>query len=270
MSAVRRLCPVLGDQLSFDLASLAGLEAERDAVLMVEVMEEASHVPHHPQKITLIFSAMRHFAEALKARGFRVHYVRLDDSLNTGSVPAELHRWQSSLQPEEIHLTETGDWRLEHSIKTCGLAIQWHSDTRFLCSRGEFSDWAQGKTAADGVLLPGDAPQKSVIDQWRRHPGRWRTELRRGKSQSVAQERAGALPRALSTDAITQEVIALVRDRFSSHYGALDSFDYPVTHAEAQSLWEYFLDYGLAGFGDYQDAMASDEPFLSTPASAPR
>lgn len=145
MTAVRRLCLVLGDQLSFDLASLAELDAERDAVLLVEVMEEASHVHHHPQKITLIFSAMRHFAEALKARGIRVHYVKLDDSQNSGSVPAELHRWHSALQPAELHLTESGDWRLEQSIKDCGLPIQWHSDTRFLCSRAEFSHWAQGK-----------------------------------------------------------------------------------------------------------------------------
>ncbi|NWB61824.1 cryptochrome/photolyase family protein, partial [Pseudomonas sp. F1002] len=67
--AVRNLCLVLGDQLSFDLASLDGLDSQRDAVLMVEVMEEASHVPHHPQKIALVFSAMRHFAQALQQRG---------------------------------------------------------------------------------------------------------------------------------------------------------------------------------------------------------
>ena len=56
--------------------------------------------------------------------------------------------------------------------------------------------------------------------------------------------------------------MALVGKHFSHHYGSLDTFDYPVTHAEAQVLWDYFLDYGLAAFGDYQDAMASDEPFL--------
>lgn len=50
MSKIRRLCLVLGDQLSWDLASLQGLDPQRDAVLLVEVMEEASHVPHHPQK----------------------------------------------------------------------------------------------------------------------------------------------------------------------------------------------------------------------------
>lgn len=79
MNATRRLCLVLGDQLSFDLASLQGVDENRDAVLLVEVMEEASHVPHHPQKIVLIFSAMRHFAEALRQRGLRVHYVTLTD-----------------------------------------------------------------------------------------------------------------------------------------------------------------------------------------------
>lgn len=69
-------------------------------------------------------------------------------------------------------------------------------------------------------------------------------------------------PARFCADSITREVIALVSKHFSHHYGSLDTFDYPVTHAEAQALWDYFLDYGLAAFGDYQDAMASDEPFL--------
>ena len=40
-----------------------------DTVLMMEVVEEATYVSHHKQKLTLIFSAMRHFAEELRARG---------------------------------------------------------------------------------------------------------------------------------------------------------------------------------------------------------
>lgn len=35
-----------------------------------------------------------------------------------------------------------------------------------------------------------------------------------------------------------------------------------MTHAEAQQLWQHFLDFGLAAFGDYQDAMAEGEPYL--------
>ena len=41
---------------------------------MAKVVEEATYVTHHPQKIALIFSAMRHFAKELKAEGWRVRY----------------------------------------------------------------------------------------------------------------------------------------------------------------------------------------------------
>jgi len=44
--SARRLALVLGDQLSFDLASLQGLDPTQDVVLLAEVAEEAGHVPH--------------------------------------------------------------------------------------------------------------------------------------------------------------------------------------------------------------------------------
>lgn len=263
MKSSKRLYLVLGDQLSFDLSSLQGLDKEGDTVLLVEVMEEASHVPHHPQKIALIFSAMRHFAEALRQRGMQVQYVALDDPKNTGSVAGELQRWQALIQADEIRITECGDWRLEQSIKDCGLAIQWYSDNRFLCTRTEFSDWAKGKKQLrmeffyremrrkSGLLLNGDCSPVG---------GAWNFDAENRKAMPKGVRPPS--PVRFTPDAITQDVLALVAKHFSSHYGALDTFNYPVSHAEAQALWEYFLDWGLAAFGDYQDAMASDEPFL--------
>ncbi|MFO6299055.1 cryptochrome/photolyase family protein [Rahnella selenatireducens] len=263
MTKNRRLCLVLGDQLSFDLASLNGLDAQRDAVLLVEVMEEARHVPHHPQKIVLIFSAMRHFAQALKQQGFCVHYVTLNDPLNTGSVPGELVRWQSLLQPEEVHLTECGDWRLEQSLRECGLPIQWHSDTRFLCSREEFSTWAKDKKQLRMEFFYREMRRKSgLLMNLDGTPagGNWNFDAENRKS--LPKNVVAPYPARFSADVITQDVLRLVRENFPNHYGSVDVFDYPVTHEDAQSLWDYFLDFGLAAFGDYQDAMACDEPFL--------
>ncbi|KPW53826.1 Deoxyribodipyrimidine photolyase-related protein [Pseudomonas caricapapayae] len=254
---------VLGDQLSFDLKSLEHLNAERDTVLLVEVMEEASHVPHHPQKIVLIFSAMRHFAQALRERGVRVQYVALDDPHNTGSVPGELRRWQALLQAEEVHVTECGDWRLEQSIKDCGLSIQWHADTRFLCSREEFSSWAQGKKQLRMEFFYREMRRKSRLllnGDGTPVGGAWNFDAENRKA--LPKGVAAPYPMRFCADAITRDVLTLTGQHFASHYGSLDDFDYPVTHADAQSLWDYFLDFGLAGFGDYQDAMASDEPFL--------
>jgi deoxyribodipyrimidine photolyase-related protein len=263
MNQNRRLCLVLGDQLSFDLASLQTLDSERDTVLLVEVMEEASHVPHHPQKIALIFSAMRHFAQTLRDQGVRVEYVTLDDPHNSGSVPGELRRWQQRLQVEEVHVTECGDWRLEQSIRDCGLSLHWHADTRFLCSRNEFATWAAGKKQLRMEFFYREMRRKSRLllnGDGTPVGGAWNFDAENRKALPKGVK--APYPIRFSNDVITGEVLALVKARFSQHYGALDDFNYPVTHADAQALWEYFLDYGLAGFGDYQDAMASDEPFL--------
>ena len=83
--SVQRLVIVLGDQLDRASAAFVGFDEELDAVLMMEVEEESTHVPSHRQRTVLFLSAMRHFAIELVDRGRRVHYVRLDDGHNTQS-----------------------------------------------------------------------------------------------------------------------------------------------------------------------------------------
>jgi hypothetical protein len=67
---------ILGDQLSVDVATLADLDRDRDTVLMMEVIEECAYVRHHKQKIALVLSSMRHFADALCKRGVTVDYIK--------------------------------------------------------------------------------------------------------------------------------------------------------------------------------------------------
>ncbi|WP_313650682.1 cryptochrome/photolyase family protein [Pseudomonas soli] len=258
-----RLGLVLGDQLSFDLASLAALDPARDAILMAEVEGEARYVPLHPQKIVLVFSAMRHFAQALRARGWQVHYVELDADGNSASIAGELRRWQQALGASEVHLTECGEWRLEQTLREAGLPLVWHRDTRFLCSREAFARWAQDRTQLRmehfyrgmrkrcGLLLEPDGSPAG---------GAWNFD--NDNRKPLARGLRGPFPAHFAQDDITRGVVALVRQRFSDHYGELDGFDYPVTHTEAQQLWQHFLDFGLAAFGDYQDAMAEGEPYL--------
>ena len=261
--SVAALRLVLGDQLSFELSALDGLDPARDRVLLAEVAGEAGHVPHHPQKIVFLFSAMRHFAEALRKRGITVDYVTLDDPANSGSLAGELARFAERYRPDEIHVTEAGDWRVEQALKSRGLSITWHVDRRFLCSRTGFASWARGKRQLrmeffyremrrqTGLLLNLDGTPEGGV--WNLDAGN-RKPLPRGLH--------GPITLRLAADDITRAVQALVKVRFAHHYGRLDGFDYPVTHAEAEQLWLHFLDFGLAAFGDYQDAMASGEPFL--------
>ncbi len=89
---VKRLILILGDQLSAELSALREGDPARDVVVMAEVADETRYVPHHPKKIAFIFSAMRKFAQALRADGWEVLYTRLDDNDNAGSIVGELLR----------------------------------------------------------------------------------------------------------------------------------------------------------------------------------
>ena len=47
---------ILGDQLSDTITSLEHLDLAEDTVMLCEVREEATYVPHHPKKIAFLFS----------------------------------------------------------------------------------------------------------------------------------------------------------------------------------------------------------------------
>ena len=65
---------ILGDQLTPSLSSLKDADPDQDLIVMAEPHDEATYVPHHRQKIVMILSAMRHFAEELRENGFHVAY----------------------------------------------------------------------------------------------------------------------------------------------------------------------------------------------------
>ena len=140
---------VLGDQVSRSLSALEDLDPARDVVVMAEVLSECTYVKHHPKKIVLVLSAMRHFARALASRGVRVDYVRVVDRANTQSLRGEMLRAVARHRPERVVATECGEWRLEEDMRgwqaAAGLEVEIRDDTRFLCRKQEFRAWASGR-----------------------------------------------------------------------------------------------------------------------------
>ena len=60
----------------------------------------------------------------------------------------------------------------------------------------------------------------------------------------------------------TQAVINLVNDEFSDHFGSTDDFIFAVTRNEALEALHRFIEERLICFGDYQDAMIAEDPWL--------
>lgn len=257
-----RLVLVLGDQLSPAMAALRAADPARDVVVMAEVMGEGTSVPHHPQKIALVLSAMRHFADDLRAAGWQVAYSRLDDPGNGQSLAAELMRRAAEFGAKGVLATRPGEWRLVQMLEGLPLPVTLLPDDRFLCSEAEFAGWAAGRKVwrmehfyremrrKTGLLMQGDQP---VGGQWN-----YDHDNRKPAKADLLRPR----PLRFAPDAITREVLALVVARFD-HFGGLEGFGWPVTRAQAQAALDHFIAHSLPHFGDEQDAMLRDDPTLS-------
>ncbi|WP_096785466.1 cryptochrome/photolyase family protein [Rhodobacter sp. CZR27] len=258
-----RLILVLGDQLSDTLASLRAADPARDLVVMAEVMEEGTYVPHHPQKIALVLAAIRKFADHLRGRGFRLAYSRLDDPATGPSIGAELLRRAAESGAAEVLVTAPGDWRLTAALEALPLRMHLLADDRFICPPAVFADWARGRRQLrmewfyremrrrTGLLMEGDAPVG----------GRWNfdAENRKPARPDLLRPRPPRFP----PDAETEAVLDLVESRFSAHFGRLRPFLWPTDRVQALQALDHFIAESLPRFGDEQDAMLSGEPFLS-------
>jgi deoxyribodipyrimidine photolyase-related protein len=255
---------VLGDQLSESLSALSDIDPARDVVLMVESVAEATAWKHHKQKLVLVWSAMRQFAERLRAKGLTVRYVTLDDPDNTRTIAGEVTRALGEGAFDRVVRTACGKWGLEQALLSLdvGVPIEAREDDRFLCSRAEFAGWAEGRRELrmeffyremrrrTGLLMDGDKPAG----------GRWNfdPENRKKLPKGVRP------PKRLRTapNATTQAVIERVSAGFDDHFGTLDTFGWPTNPDEAEAALEHFLAHMLPEFGDWQDAMAWEQPFL--------
>jgi deoxyribodipyrimidine photolyase-related protein len=72
---------LLGDRLNSVQSSLHSCQAvkEQTPVILIESSNYVKQRPYHQQKLVLVWSAMRHFAEELKADGWQVTYKITED-----------------------------------------------------------------------------------------------------------------------------------------------------------------------------------------------
>ncbi len=257
---------LLGDQLSREVSALRDIDRARDIVLMAEVEDEATYVRHHKQKIVLVLSAMRHFAQSLRAEGIRVDYVRLEDKENTGTLKGELGRALSRHRVDKIIVTEPGEWRLWEAMQSWGHDLgkpaEILEDDRFLCSRRDFTHWVAGRKNPRMEFFYRHMRLKTgwLIEGGKPKGGRWNYDL---ENRKRLPDKIKIPPRRKCVpDAETRAVINLVERRFADHFGDLRSFNWAVTRDEALEALHHFITDCLPKFGDYQDAMKSGEDLL--------
>lgn len=263
---------VLGDQLSPQQAALAAQGTGAARVLLLESESALLQRRCHRQKLVLVWSAMRHFAQELAAAGWVV------DHREVTSFSIGLGAWVQEHGIHELHLMEPAERpfraAIVRAVAAMGAAaprLVWHRSNAFLWSREDFAAWAapykqlrmelfyrEGRRRF-GVLMDGAAQPLG---------GQWNYDQANRKPPPKGL--LGPEPLWFEPDAITAAVIAKVQRAAEALEasggpplpGDARQFRWAVNREQALAVLEHFIATRLDGFGPYQDAMVSGQPTL--------
>lgn len=251
---------ILEDQLTLDHPALSAGSSHL-VVLLVESRAWAEALPHHKQKLVFVWSAMRHFADELRSRGFVVDYHEATDDY----APA-LRQHLRHHRPGRVVVMESAELGVSatHAATLDALGVQHEilPNTMFVSSRDEFRRWVEGRRQPrlesfyrtmrkkTGLLMEADEPVG----------GQWNYDRQNRRRPDPGHE-FPEIPR-FSPDKTTREVMAWVDASYPEHFGDIDGFAWPVTRADAEALRDDFIENRLLHFGDYQDAIVCGEPSL--------
>lgn len=260
---------ILGDQLSPEHAALREYKPGHARVLMIESKARGSVLRYHQVKLVLVYSAMRHYAQELRAAGWDVDYYKLEQGLTFEAAVREHLRKHA---PESITLAEPNSYleadalaKLRRKLK---IDIRFTATTQFLLPRAEFKAWADGQKRLVmenhyrlmrkrfGWLMDADGKPEG---------GAWNYDAE-NRATYREWQRDGA-PRAKTPlneapDRITQEVIELVAREFADNPGRAADMWLPVDREGALRWLEVFVRERLPRFGVYEDMMATEDSQL--------
>ncbi len=293
----RHLILILGDQLDADSSAFEGFDPLQDKVLMVEAFEESTHVWSHKIRTALFLSAMRHFADSLRQRGWPVEYRALD-SHGDKTLADGLLAAIAQYQPVAVIGVEPGDLRvrqqIEVMVKTAiksgaigarihcditqkdakkepandisGAFLTWREDKHFLCGLPQFRKWAGKSTSLRMEFFYRTMRKQYKVlvegkDGDQPVGGQWNFDADNRKSFGKAGPQSVPKTIEYKPDAITKDVIRLVNTHFAAHPGQLDNFNWPVTREQALIALNDFIDKRLPQFGPHEDAMWTNLDF---------
>lgn len=238
---------VLGDALDRDAPLFEGAEPDGTIILMIEATDAIDGNGYHVQRLHLVLTAMRRFADQLRSEGFTVDYRR------SPTFTAGIREHRAEHEPGAIRVTEPTSWAAHRLVE--GLEVEMVPSTMFLCHYDEFREWADGRKrlvmedfyrwqrTRFGYLMDGDEPAG----------GEW--------NYDAANREPPDRSRTTWPDPVVTELDdldrAVIDDLPASAFGAAPDGTWATSRSEALRRLEYFVERRLPEFGPGQDAMLS-------------
>ncbi len=260
---------ILGNQLF----PLKYLKPYKDSTfLMMEDYGLCTFQKHHKLKLILFLSAMRSYADELKKNKFKINYNDLNNDFKT-SYEKKLENFIIKNKVKELISFEIEDKFFEKKILslTKKVKINWKviNSPMFLNSRDDFKDYLSKtkKPFMANFYKMARIKIDILMDKGKPKGGMWSfDEENRKKLPKDIQ--IPAMPVANETNH-TKNLKKDIKQIFKSHPGDVDNFWLPTTHKDSIKWLDYFIAKKFNLFGDYEDAVDTDNNFLFHSALSP-
>lgn len=241
---------VMGDQLNRDLAHLRGREPANTRVLMVLSEQKLTERVWHSQKLHLVITAMRRFAEELSNAGFAVDLRRAEN------LTAGFHAHVDAFDPSQVVAMEPASRTGTNTLRSLGVTL--YDNDHFLCHWSRFSQFRNGRkrtTMEDfyrwrrsetGILMDGGEPAGGKFNHDH--------ENRKAPDKHLAAHAAATAPIVTPLDDFDFTVADWMPAEVSL-FGAEPTGVWATSRGEALARLERFVTTVLPRFGDHQDAM---------------
>jgi deoxyribodipyrimidine photolyase-related protein len=257
---------ILGDQLNWDSVVWDKIDPDKDQVLMCEVLNASLEPRSSKQRTVLFLSAMRHFANEIREKGYSLTYYPITDTLSDFSdglskafKEKSFSQLSCVLPGDHDVLKALKQWCREHDIEFNCL-----EDQHFIALPSEFTEWLNERKQPrmeywyrklrkrTGILMNNGEPAG----------GEWNYDADNRKSFGKDGPNIEQTPHRFRPDQLTQQVRDEVEEHLPELAGEIPHFEWPVTRKEALIALDDFIQNRLPHFGDVQDAMWTDEPWL--------
>lgn len=254
---------ILGDQLNLQHSWFKEVDSSEVFVLM-EMRQETDYAPHHIQKVVAFFGAMRNFSEVLKQAGHQVHYLALDDKANRQQLEANLNFLIEKFNADGFAYMEPDEYRLDQQLKEYVLGLNIPSEVvgteHFMTSRSELTEFFEGKKQLILEFFYRRMRKKFDLLMQLDQPegGQWNFDKNnRKKWKGTPTIPEPFYPKANDLEALKE----MIENAGIKTIGSFDKnqFLYPLSRTQALEQLDYFCRYLLVHFGDYQDALHTDE-----------
>ena len=233
---------------------------------MAEDFELCNYEKHHKHKLILFLSSMRKYASELKSKKFNVKYYQLNKKNIKLTYEDKLSEFIKNKKISEVNMFEVEDKFFEKRIlnfsKKNNIKINFLVSPMFLNTRNDFKKYLSNvkkpfmatyykqQRIDKDILMDGDKP---IGEKWSFD------EDNRKKIPNDLQ--IPSLPN-FSEDTIVKDVKKTVEDFFSDHPGDVASYWLGSSRKDALKALDLFIKEKIINFGDYEDAVKKNSPFL--------